>query len=340
MVQQADILLRRHLLLPGLSSTLGATQMDRTYPADPADGALRLFSRWFGAHYARSLSRESSEPADALLRAVLVVGRRWRLAVTVLNTLAPDADLRWEAARAALEQRLDLAGHSLGVWVPRGAPLPVGEPGASQFLVAVDAARRLDDGRLEIRRPVHLYLRRNTTTGSVITILGGLAPHWAQFTNRVPGSYYLNSQELFRLPASQEERDELAERIVLAAGQPTADDSQTIPAEDAWTATELGEGGSCIFGSPKPEDDEQSAALRRNLRRLLREANEGPRAQADATALVVLGAATYAEEEKLSWALRGMDPVLYAGYDILTVIADGVVKPILKPGRAQLPWDA
>jgi hypothetical protein len=35
-----------------------------------------------------------------------------------------------------------------------------------------------------------------------------------------------------------------------------------------------------------------------------------------------------------------MDPTLYAGFDILAVIADGVVKPILQPGRSVLPWDA
>ena len=58
------------------------------------------------------------------------------------------------------------------------------------------------------------------------------------------------------------------------------------------------------------------------------------------TALVVLGASTYAQEEKLSWALRGMDPALYAGYDILVVVADGVLKTILQPQRQTLPWDA
>ncbi len=54
----------------------------------------------------------------------------------------------------------------------------------------------------------------------------------------------------------------------------------------------------------------------------------------------MLGAATYAEEEKLSLSLRGMDPTLYAAYDILAVVADGVIKTILQPRRQTLPWDA
>jgi hypothetical protein len=204
----------------------------------------------------------------------------------------------------------------------------------------VEEARPVGDGRSEAVLPARLYLRRTSTTGSVVTILGGLAASWAQFTNRVPGSYQLNSVELHRLPGSAEARQELAERIVLAAGQPEADESQTIAAEDCWTVSDVGGERAYVLGTPVPETDEQSAALRRGLRSQLREAAALPPVDADARALAVLGAATYAEDEKLSWALRGMDPGLYAGYDILTVVADGVVKPLLQPGRSTLPWDA
>lgn len=85
--------------------------------------------------------------------------------------------------------------------------------------------------------------------------------------------------------------------------------------------------------------DPADAALRRNLRVLLRQAAPLLSEKRDARALVVLGAATYADEEKLSWALRGMDPGLYAGYDIIAVVADGMVKLLLKPGPSTLPWD-
>lgn len=248
--------------------------------------------------------------------------------------------MAWEAARAALEQRLDAEGRPLGVWVPRGAPLPIEEPAASQFVVAAAAARPTPGDRLEMRMPVSLHLRRTSTTGSVITVLGGLSASWAQFTNRVPGSFQLNSLQLHRLPSDPAERDQLAERIVLAAAQPDVDESITLPAEDAWSLSDLGGGGSSIIGSPLPDNDATSATLRRNLRRLLKEASPTLHQQADARALIVLGASTYVEEEKLSWALRGMDPALHAGYDIIAIVTDGVVKPLLQPGRQTLPWDA
>lgn len=315
----------------------------RSYPADPSEAGMALFVQWFGAHFARSTRVQESESEEGILHATLAVGRRWETRVTLVSTLAADATLPYEAARAAVESRLDAEGHSIALWAPRGGQLPAAEPGLSEVALAVSQAKPLADGRREVRRPVNLYLRRNSATGSVITILGGLSAHWAQFTNRVPGSFSLNALELLRLPASQEERDELAERIVLAAGQPDVDDHVSIPAEDVWTATELDGGRSCVLGSPVIENDESSAALRRNLRKLLKEARSStppPAAGAGTSALVVLGAATYAEEEKLSWALRGMDPTLYAGYDIIAVLADGIVKPLLEPARSTLPWDA
>ncbi len=313
---------------------------DRSYPADPAEAGLRLFLSWFGGHYARSVTVADASSDGSVLTANVTVGRKWSLAVTVLNTLAADADMKWEASRAAIEQRLDAGGRPIALWAPRGAVLPSQEPGLSQLAVAIEEAAALGDGRLEVRRPVSVYLRRVGTTGSVVTALGGLAGHWAQFTNRVPGTFQLNSQEILRLPASQEERDQLTEGIVLASQQPDVDETRVVPAVDAWTANDLGAGQSCVLGTPQPENDEWSASLRRNLRKLLKQADEKRQPGADARALVVLGASTYADEEKLSWALRGMDPTLYAGHEILAVVADGLVKTIMQPYRQTLPWDA
>ena len=172
-----------------------------------------------------------------------------------------------------------------------------------------------------------------------MTAVGGLSHLWSEFTNRVPGSFQLDSRALYRLPANEDEKKELVDRIVNVAGQPDVDDWVEISAEQAWTANLLESGGSSVLGSPKPEDDEQSALLRRHLRAALKAAKDQPAPESDGTALALLGSATYAGEEKLSWALRGMDPSLYAGYDIVTVIADGVVRPIMEPDPGVLPWD-
>ena len=314
--------------------------MDVTYPSEPGEAGLALFLRWFGRHYARSTSLTSVERHGSILRAAVVVGRQWTLDLLVIDSISTGATISWEAARAIVERRLDASGLRVGLWVPRGAQLPREEPGLSALAIAVEEARDAGEGRQEAVLPVELFLKRTSTTGSVVTILGGLAAHWARFTNRVPGSFQLNSIALHRLPAAQEARDELAERVVLAAGQPEADESQTISAEDCWTVTALGGERSFVLGTPLPENDEQSAAFRRGLRSLLREAASLPRQRADARALAMLSASTYAEEEKVGWALRGMDPSLYAGFDILVTMADGVVKPLLQPGRATLPRDA
>ena len=173
-----------------------------------------------------------------------------------------------------------------------------------------------------------------------MTVLGGLAPLWAQFTNRVAGSFQLNAGDLHRLPESEEERTELIERIVLAAGQPDVDDSCVVPAEDVWTASHLPGGRAHVVGSPVAEGDEASAALRRTLRKLLREAQGVSRAPADARALVILAAATELSGEKVSLTLRGMDPTLYSGYDLMAVVADGQVRTVLDSRPGALPWDA
>lgn len=312
----------------------------RTYPAEPADAGLRIFLQWFGKRYARSTRPHELDSADGVTRGAVTVGRRWELGFALVNTLAPDATVEFEAARAAIEQRLDEAGRSIALWVPRGAPLPSGDEPMAELLQSVQQAQPLEDGRLEVRRPVETFLRRTSTTGSVVTILGGLQPHWAQFTNRVPGSFQLNSMQLFRLPASEEERDELAEQIVLAAQQPDIDEGTVVPASDVWTANDLEEGGSCVLGTPQPENDEHSASLRRNLRRQLKHVSPVVAGDTAARALVLLGASTYAQEEKLSWAIRGMDPTLYSGFDIIAVVADGLVMPLLEPPPGALPWDA
>lgn len=312
-----------------------------TYPAPLQELGAALFLQWLGSHYARSARHQSADDAgDAVTLGEASIGRRWSLAYAVVDTMSDDSTVEFDARRAALEKRLDAEGRSVAVWVPRGAIIPADEPAMSEFVLALESATALDDGRLEVRRPVNLYLRRTAQTGSVVTALGGYAAHWAQFTNKVPGSYQLNSQDLFRLPHSEEERLLLANRIVNAAAQPDVDDGLAVSAFDTWTANDLGEGRSFVAGVATPEGDEASAALRRRLRRQLKVAETLHASKADARALCIIGAATYADDEKLSWALRGMDPRLYGGFDIITVIADGLVKTVLEPRRNSLPWDA
>lgn len=313
---------------------------EHSYPAPLWEAALAHFTRWLGSRYARSVSVQNAVVrTDEFAIAELIVGRRWTLSTAILNLAASEANYRSELARAALERRLDEADITRIVWVPRAAPLPYDEPDLSAFVVAVEGATPVGDGRLEARFPVQLALRRIDTSGSVVTIVGGLSESWAQFTNRVPGSYHLDARALHRLSADPQVREEVVERIVLASQQPEVDEGVSITALDCWTVTPSERPRSYVVASPEEPSDELSARQRRTLRRLLADAKDLPGAS-DARALALLTVSTYAEGERVSWALRGIDPALYAGFDIVIVIADGVAKPALEPPRATLPWDA
>ena len=317
---------------------------DREYPAELSTAALRIFLDWFGRTSARStrvVDEKFSESRD-VLQANVKIGRQWNLACTVVDTLSSEANLNYEVARAAIESRLDTEGLSVALWPPRAAPLPEGEPGLSELILAIREAKPLSetDLRLEIRRPVHIYLRRTSTTGSVVTVLGGLSSMWAQFTNRVPGSFQLESTELHRLPHSEIERDELIEAIVNAAAQPDIDDGRTLPTIDTWTATPLREADlGTVIGSPIQPSDTQASLLRRNLRKLLISQRDIQENIESPSALIVVGSAPTADEEKISWILKGMDPSLYTRFSVLVVLVDGFIKPIIVPQEGSLPWD-
>jgi len=315
---------------------------ERSYPSRPGEAGLLLFAGWVGARYARSVSDpELITVDDGLHAADLTLGRRWRLRVVLLDLAAAEAVPQLELQRAAVEQRLDARGEPIVLWVPRGAALPAEEPNLSELVAALDERQPVGDGREEARIPVRLYLRRTATSGSVVTVAGGLQDHWAQFTNRVPGTFQLNALELHRLSARPEWRAELVERIVHAAQQPEVDEGVAIDAFDCWTVTPLPRAQrSYVVSAPGPWDEETSAAQRRALRQLLRRARESERGDADARALLVFGVSTYGEEERLSWALRGVDPSLYASYDLVAVVTDGLVKLLLEPPRGTFPWDA
>src|SRR5487761_2578621 len=91
----------------------GRAVAELTYPADPAETALALFVRWFGSHFARSTALAEFTSAGGVLQATLSVGRRWSVHVSILNTLAAEATLPYEASRAAIERRLDQEGRAI-----------------------------------------------------------------------------------------------------------------------------------------------------------------------------------------------------------------------------------
>ena len=71
--------------------------------------------------------------------------------------------------------------------------------------------------------------------------------------------------------------------------------------------------------------------LRRNLRRAL--ADSAPRlreTKAGVRAIVLLAYYGRIEDEVVTTAMRGFDPTLYSGLDIICLVVDAIVKPLIQ----------
>jgi hypothetical protein len=292
--------------------------------------ALDLFLHWLThAHERRFTVSERSETG-----AVASDGST-RLTVEIRPLLSVD-DAAWVQARKRLEAALsqDLPG-AYALWVPSGAALPRDEPALSEFvdLVRRSAVRLGPRERSYIPIPISLYLRKVSDDGGVVSVTGGLNSHWARFTEHVTGSYDLDSTQLHRLPESEDHLPQLLEAIIGHTKALQSGQWVEIDTIDAWTVQKLGdEKGLTVIGGPPAGGEDMALVVRRNLRRLLGEA--GPKlrgAETGLRALVLVGHYGRMEQEGATTAMRGYDPVLYAGIDFVCLAADGLVKPIMQP---------
>jgi len=293
--------------------------------------ALELFLRWLNqTHEHRFRVAERSEFG------ALAVEDSVRLAIEVRPLLGPTEHPEWNAARERLEQQIAAAVPApIAVWVPAGAELPAGEPAASDFVEQVrQAAVKLGPGeRSYVPLPIRLVLRKSADGGSVVSTTGGLNPHWARFTERVRGTFDLDSTRLHRLPESDEHLESLIETIVERSSRLEAGRIAEIETVDAWTVQRLEAGEDVtIVGVPPSEAQDMGLAVRRNLRRILADVTPALRgADAELKALVLLGYYPRMEDEGASIAMRGFSPALYSGLDFVCLVADGLVKPLIQP---------
>jgi hypothetical protein len=303
------------------------------------DVALDLFLDWLRETYGCGFQRDAggSEPDG------LVTARDGELSLTTaVRSLLPAGHAPGEWRRRALEELIgDGLSARAALWVPAGADLPADEPAVSEFAALVrEAAIKLGpQERSYVPLPAKLYLRKNADTGGVVSVTGGLNPHWARFTERVHGSYDLDSTQLHRLPESQEHLEKLLDAVVEKTKTLDAGQYAVIETIDAWTVQRLsGEANVTIVGVPSAVAAEGGISMRRNLRRML--ADGGPLREANgrARALVVLGYYARIEQEGATVAMRGFEPALYSGIDFICLVADGVVKPLIQPPDGLLPW--
>lgn len=308
----------------------------------PEDVCLELFLGWLAQAHSRRFSVDQRDYLDPAGLSALASDGRHRLCVELRTLLGPPEDEVWEARRQQLETSIavDLPG-AYALWLPPGADLP-GEPRqAMDFVQRVRAAAlKLSPGqRSYVPLPVTLYLRKVRSEGALMSVAGVLDTYWARLSERVRGSYDLDSSALHRLPEEEEHRRQLLDRICAEADK-IQEVGQWIDIEtiDAWTLQRLKEGlGVTIIGVPPQASVDMGLAIRRNLRRILLEAGQKLSArECDLRAIILLGPYPYIDQEGATTALRGYDPATYSNLDFVCLASDGRVKALVE--SPLLPW--
>jgi hypothetical protein len=197
------------------------------------------------------------------------------------------------------------------------------------------AASKLASGRGgEVRLPVRLALGKVREEGGHASVTGGLGRHWTDISERLNGSFFLDSRGLHRFTKNEEEREALYDNIGALSQGLAVGDVVEFETEDAWSLQRLSrsEGltdGWAIAGCPPGFEPDDGSAVRRLLRRRLADAAEALSGVRDsARVLVLLGAYEYMELENAGPSLRGFDPALAASFDVIALVCDAEVKAL------------
>lgn len=296
--------------------------------------AVRLFLHWLNERYQRAYTPNADD--EGLWRASDPEAGGMAIATALLY----EGGEAWEARCEELSERLDESRPgSYLLWQPRGGELPDGEPEESEWVRRVVlTASKLASGRQgEVRLPVRLGIGKMRDEGGYASVTGGLGRHWPDISQRLQGSFYLDSRGLNRFTTDEEEREQLFEHIALLSQGLSTGDFVEFEHEDAWSlqrlargpAAEAMEDGWAITGCPSGFNPEDGGAVRRLLRRSLADAAGRLGSAADGTrVLVVVGAYDYMENENAGPSLRGFDPALAASFDVIALVSDAEVKTL------------
>jgi hypothetical protein len=301
--------------------------------------AATLVSEWYadraGASYALERAIDGDPPV------FVARGEAGAIALAVAPLWEAESDPAAESARVAMEQRLD-AGNVRGpylIWVPPRGAVPPSEPGASDFAMRAQlaCAALQPGGRTEIDLPVMVQIAKVRDEGGYASVIGGLSRYWTAITERVDGTFHVNSMQLRRAPQAEASRNAILDRIgELSRGLKTGDAVEFDCAE-AWTAQRLrneplGERGFAIAQAPPKIDPADGALMRRLVRKRLKAANEAlAGVDADAKGVALLAIYEYAEHENVGSFVRSLDPGLFAGLQLVAAVVDGEVRPVFQP---------
>lgn len=301
--------------------------------------AASLLIDWYAGRTGRAFRLASAHDGPAPV--YVAEAAEGRLAVAIAPLWEAETDAAAEDARAFMEERLD-AGSVRGpyvLWAPPRAAVPAAEPEASDFVQRVQqaAAPMLEGARGEVELPVPVQLAKVREEGGYASVIGGLSRWWTLITERVDGTFHVNSSRMRRAPQSAEARERLFAQIGEISRTLDVGDAVEFETAEAWTLQRLreeplGERGFAIAQAPPGVDPSDGALMRRLVRRRLREAAaalDGVEAEVKGAGLIAIY--DYAEHENAGSFVKSLDPALFANLPLVAAIVDGEVRPVFLP---------
>ena len=255
-------------------------------------------------------------------------------ACPLFDLSALQADGATVARKVELEERLHAYGaRDVVLWIPPGASLADDADHAAGLIA--DAARELEAGQKgEVAFKVDVAVRKTGSEGSYMSVLGGLSQQWARFTNQVMGEYQLDSSNIHRLPEDENKITQMIDFLVLVANGIRKDGVATsVKGEDTWRIQRLEGIEEPVVICTPPTAVVDGRTVRRLMRRSLREAEEALAESNGFRIAVMITLANSLDRELVTTALRGIDPLLLAGWDYMPLLVDGQTRNLLEPSR-------
>ena len=293
---------------------------------------------WIGAHLAAETLRRDHNAditydpptPDTAHTPCHANGHDGVIAVAPLYPLEADGDTLQR--KAALEERLHAYGaRDLALWTPPNARLPE-DADAAAARIAQAAAELPEAARGEVAFPIQLGIRKTGADGSYMSVLGGLSQHWARFTGQVMGEYQLDSSAIHRLPEDPERITQLIDFLVLVANGLRKEGATTsVNGEDIWRIQRIPNLEQPIVLAAAPDAILDGRAVRRLIRRGLRESAAQINPDAPIRIQILVALVAQQDTETATIALRGMDPTQVAPWHHIALAADAHLRPLLGP---------
>ena len=264
-----------------------------------------------------------------------------------------EEDAAWDERLRAIEERLGAGGPegAFLLWVPPRADVPQDEPDASDFVERVQqAASSLPPGsRTEVPFPAKVTMAKLRDAGGYASVVGGFSRWWTRITEKVNGTFHVDSSAVHRVTSDGEGRERLWDTLGQLSFSIQVGQAVDFQIDEAWTLqrlpgseTQAGPGlsaaeGFALVGAPPAVDPTDGIVVRRAARRRLQAANQALDAlDVELRAVGLFGVYEYAEVETAGATVKALDPSLFTRLPAVCILVDGEVRPTFLP-RA-LPW--